>query len=75
MCKRNEETVDHVLLHCDIATDFWCLVLFLKMFGVDWPMPIWVVELSTCWKMKFGWNDLNAIWRVASSLFIVMQLE
>ena len=29
MCKSNGETVDHLLLHCLIATDFWSMVFGL----------------------------------------------
>lgn len=46
MCKRDGETVDHLLLHCLIARDFWDLVF--SMFGVAWVMPRGVLELLAC---------------------------
>ena len=43
MCKCNGESVDHLFLHCYIASDLWSIVLGL--FGVHWVMPKSVVEL------------------------------
>ena len=37
MCKRNGESVDHLFLHCPLASDLWATVLGL--FGVSWVMP------------------------------------
>jgi|UniRef100_A0A2N9G010 hypothetical protein len=37
MCKANEESVDHLLLHCPLAKELWDSVL--SLFGVSWVMP------------------------------------
>jgi hypothetical protein len=34
MCKKSEESIDHLLLHCDVARDIWSY--FLILFGVEW---------------------------------------
>jgi len=62
MCKCNGESVDHLLLHCPIASDLWSM--FLGLFGVYWVMPKSVVELLACRQGRFGchWND--CIWMV-----------
>lgn len=52
MCKRNEETIDHLLLHCEAASNFWQPVF--SLFGLDWVMLRWVVNILGCWK---GWFD------------------
>ena len=52
MCKCNGESVDHLLLHCLVATDLWFMVLGL--FGVSWVMPKSVVELLAFWLGRFG---------------------
>ena len=56
MCKCNGESIDHLLLHCPIASDLWSMILVL--FGVSWVMPKSVVELLACWQGCFGrhWN-------------------
>ena len=36
MCKRNGESIDHLFLHCPLASDLWSMVLGL--FGVSWVM-------------------------------------
>ena len=34
MCRRCEETVDHLLLHCGKAYRLWCFVF--RIFGISW---------------------------------------
>ena len=36
LCQRNGESVDHLFLHCSMATDMWSMVFGL--FGVQWVM-------------------------------------
>jgi hypothetical protein len=61
MCKRDGESVDHLLLHCPIAQEFWDLAF--SMFGLSWVMPRRVMDLLHCWpgltKQKAG-----DIWRL-----------
>jgi hypothetical protein len=47
MCKRNGESVDHLLFHCEVA----CTILnvFFNRFGLSWVMPRQVVDLFACW--------------------------
>ena len=52
MCKRCGESVDHLLLHCPIASKLWSLVFCL--FELHWVMPLKVVELFESWQGKFG---------------------
>ena len=44
MCKCNSESVDHLFLHCPIASELWDMVFGL--FGVSWVVP-----LSICWAL------------------------
>ena len=60
MCKRNGESVDHLLIHCPLAFDLWSLVFTL--FCIHWIMPKTVVELLACWQGKFGRHRNAAIW-------------
>ena len=62
MCKRNGESVDHLLIHSPIAFDLKSMVFTL--FGIHWVMPKTVVELLACWQGKFGRHRNFAIWIV-----------
>ena len=46
MCKRNEETTDHLLLRCPVSQELWNMVC--SLFGVHWVMLRSVVELLAC---------------------------
>jgi hypothetical protein len=48
MCKRNWESVNHLLLHCDVAYAIW--ITFFSRFALSWVMPRHVVELHACWR-------------------------
>jgi hypothetical protein len=39
--------VDHLLLHCEVASALWSA--FFGHFGLLWVMPRRVVELLACW--------------------------
>jgi hypothetical protein len=41
MCKRGDESIDHLLLRCEVARDLWSAIFTL--FGVHWVMPARVV--------------------------------
>jgi hypothetical protein len=37
ICKKNGESVDHLLIHCEVATQLWHYMFTL--FGIEWVMP------------------------------------
>jgi hypothetical protein len=39
MCKKSEESIDHLLLHCKVARDLW--VSAFRLFGIEWSCPNW----------------------------------
>jgi hypothetical protein len=43
LCKKSGESIDHLLLHYEVARDLWSYILIL--FGVVWVMPRTVLEL------------------------------
>ena len=43
MYKRTGETIDHILVHYEVASELWGLIF--QFFGVEWVMPRRVVEL------------------------------
>ncbi|RVW34126.1 hypothetical protein CK203_084378 [Vitis vinifera] len=50
LCKENEETVNHILIHCDKTRDLWNLLF--SSFGVVWVLPDSVRNLLLEWKTK-----------------------
>jgi hypothetical protein len=46
MCKKNGESVDH-LLHCEVACVFWNAIF--SRLSLAWVMPRRVVDLFACW--------------------------
>ena len=62
MCKCNSESVEHLFLHCPVASELWDMVFGL--FGVSWVMPLSVVGLFACWQGRFGCHRNGVIWKV-----------
>ena len=62
MCKCNSESVDHLFLHCPVASELWDMVFGL--FEVNWVMPLSVVGLFACWQGRFGRHRNGDIWKV-----------
>ena len=56
MCKRNGESIDHLLSHCPLAFDLWSMVFTL--FGIHWVMPKTVVELWLVGKENLGGSGM-----------------
>jgi hypothetical protein len=46
MCKINGESVDHLLLHCEVARALWNAII--SRFSLSWVMPLRVVDLFAC---------------------------
>jgi hypothetical protein len=47
MCKKSGESIDHLLLHYDVARDIWSF--FYILFGVEWVMLQRVLDLLSRW--------------------------
>jgi hypothetical protein len=61
MCKSNGESVDHLLLHCDVASHH--LEQFFQSFWVVLVMPRRVVDLYDCW-WSSGRPRSAAVWKM-----------
>jgi hypothetical protein len=61
LCKSDGETVDHLLLHCEVACSLWYAIF--SRFGLSWVMPRSVVDLFAWWWM--GVRSQSAIvWKM-----------
>jgi hypothetical protein len=76
MCRRDGETISHLLLHCDMAFGLWSFVL--RTFGICWVLPGGVLDLFFGWYNGLGklhskvWNMvppciLWILWRERNS--------
>ncbi|XP_059657206.1 uncharacterized protein LOC132303802 [Cornus florida] len=60
--KDDEESVDHLLLHCPVANDCWNLIIGL--FGMCWVMPRSTKELIHVWRGYRVRRDVREFWRI-----------
>ena len=61
MCKSCGESVDHLLLHCDVVQQLWNF--FLRSFGVSWVLPATVSKLLFCWHNWWGKHS-SCVWNL-----------
>jgi hypothetical protein len=61
MCKKIGESVDHLLLHCDVTYALWSS--FFNRFGMSWVMTRRVIDLLTCW-WSFGRPRSAVVWKM-----------
>jgi hypothetical protein len=47
MCRRNGESVDHLLFHCEASGALWNA--FFNCFRLSWVMHTRIIDLYACW--------------------------
>lgn len=62
MCKKSGETVDHLLLHCDVVRALWIEVF--SILELAWVMPTTVEALLACWTNLRGIPQIKAVWKM-----------
>jgi hypothetical protein len=62
VCKHNGESIDHLLLHCEVAIEVWSMVL--QLFGVTWMMPARMKDCLGSWRGQRGNRTFLQIWRM-----------
>jgi hypothetical protein len=73
MCKKSGESIDHLLIHCAVAIELWSSILCL--FGVDWVMPRWVIDLLVSWRGHAGARCNYGSIEVGSIVFNAVPVE
>ena len=63
LCKENEETANHILIHCGKTRDLWNLLF--SSFGVVWVLSESVRNLLLEWKMKGLGKKKSVVWKMA----------
>jgi hypothetical protein len=61
MCKMNGESVDHLLLHCEVAHALWNAIF--SRFSLSWVMPHRVEDLFACW-WTGGRSRSAVVWKM-----------
>jgi hypothetical protein len=61
MRKKNGESVDHLLLHCDVACVLWNAIF--SRFSLSWVMSRRVVDLFVCW-WTGGRSQSVVVWKM-----------
>ena len=61
MCKKDEESIDYLLLHCESAQFLWDA--FFSGFGLAWVMPRGVADLLHCW-WSGGRSRSAMVWKM-----------
>ena len=65
MCEEEEETIDHLLIHCRSAKMLWDL--FLTMVGISWVFPHSVLHTLLAWQGGVVGKKRRKIWTTAPS--------
>jgi hypothetical protein len=61
LCESDEESVDHLLLHCGAARALWDA--FFAQFGLCWVMPCSVKDLFASW-WSSGCSRSAVVWKM-----------
>ena len=59
MCKKNGESVDHLLLHCEVTRVLWDEIF--QRVDVAWVMPLRIVDLLGCWRKMQGCHQVAVV--------------
>ena len=63
MCEEDEETIDHLLIHCKSAKMLWNL--FLSIVGTSWVFPRSVLHTLLAWQRAAVGKKHHKIWMTA----------
>ena len=63
MCEEEEETIDHLLIHCKFAKMLWDL--FLSIVGISWVFPQSVLHTLLAWQGAAVGKKRRKIWFAA----------
>ena len=63
LCLVEEESIDHILLHCGLARSLWSLLF--SLFGVSWVLPSSIREALLGWLGPCVGKERRKVWRSA----------
>jgi hypothetical protein len=65
MCKMNGESLDHLLLYCEVTRTLWNAIF--SRFSLSWVMSFWVVDLFAC-QWTGGSSRSAVVWKMVPCL-------
>lgn len=68
MCLCKSESINHLFLHCSVATDIWNM--FLALFGVQWSMSCSVREAFVSWCSSKVDKTIKRIWAMVPACIL-----
>jgi hypothetical protein len=68
ICKRFKASVDHLFLHCEIASALWSAIF--SHTGVTWAMLRRAVDLFTYWRGLRGNHQSATVWKMVPSCLL-----
>ena len=63
MCEEEEETIDHLLIHCKITKMLWDL--FWSIVGISWVFPHTILHTLLAWQGATVGKKRKKIWLAA----------
>ena len=63
MCKDEDESDDHLLIHCGVARELWHFLF--SFFGILWVLPFSIKDLLEGWHGSFVGRKRRKVWRTA----------
>ena len=63
MWKEEKESVDHLLLQCEVASDLWGTLC--GIFGVSWVILASVLQLLMSWEERLQLRRVKKAWKMA----------
>ena len=63
LCKDDEETIDHLLIHCSRAKMLWNF--FLVITDYNWVFPLTVCQFLLAWQSASVGKKRKRVWLVA----------
>eukprot|EP00268_Persea_americana_P068029 TRINITY_DN9427_c0_g3_i1.p1 TRINITY_DN9427_c0_g3~~TRINITY_DN9427_c0_g3_i1.p1 ORF type:complete len:256 (+),score=22.30 TRINITY_DN9427_c0_g3_i1:1157-1924(+) len=68
MCQKEDESVNHLFLHCEVAASIW--VHFLQRCGVSWTCPEKITEAAESWLGDYFVGCVHSLWRMLLSAIL-----
>lgn len=63
MCQESEESIDHLILHCERTRVIWNLLF--TIFKVRWVLLETVSDTLAAWHGRTIWKSRKKVWRMA----------
>jgi hypothetical protein len=68
MCKRSDESVDHLLLHCEVTSALWTVIF--SHHGLSWVTLNQVIDLFACWRGLYDSSKSAIVWKMMLSCLL-----